>query len=284
MRKTLRILLYSPVFLLPLIACNKKKLEAPTASYIKIDTAEVHITSSQQGSANSKITDIWLYVDQQFKGAYPVGNIIPVVSNGSTDILIYPGIKNNGISATRQPYSFLQGINVNLNLKAGQTTRLKPQFEYKTYANFHQVDQFEGGTCFLNSPQATCTSTLISNDAANACEGTGYLSLSKNMTDANNLATVTTATTYTLPLYGAAVYVELNYKTNQTMEVGVFNASEFRPAITLNATNGWNKIYIQLTSVVSTPPLYPAYGVYVRALKQIPNPEIFIDNFKLISE
>lgn len=284
MRKTLRILLYSPVFLLPLIACNKEKLEAPTASYIKIDTADVHITSNQQGSANNKITDIWLYVDQQFKGAYPLGNIIPVVSNGSTDILIYPGIKNNGISATRMPYAFLQGINVNLNLKAGQTTRLRPQFEYRPSTNFHQVDGFEGGTCFINSTLATCTSTLVNNDPTNACEGSGYLSMSTNMTDANNFAKVITSTTYTLPLYGAAVYAELNYKTNQTIEVGVFNTSEDRPAITLNATSGWNKIYIQLTSVVSTPPLYPAYGVYIKALKQTANPEIYIDNFKLISE
>ena len=56
--------------------CNKEKLKAPPVSYLKIDTALVAVSSASQGTTSNKITDIWVYVDQQFKGAYPLGNLI----------------------------------------------------------------------------------------------------------------------------------------------------------------------------------------------------------------
>lgn len=281
-----RYLLYLPfcLFFAVFCACSKSNLQAPVPSYIQIDTALVSVTSpSIQGTTSNKITDIWLYVDQKFKGAYPIGHLIPVVSSGSTDIIIYPGIKNNGISATRLPYVFLQGLNINLNLQPTQTIHYKPLFPYKTAAVFQQVEGFEGnGICFTNAPDASCATTTIS--GTDVFEGAKCLSMSKNMTDATPLAKIKTSITYPLPASGAAVYMELNYKTNQPVEIGVYSTGGERPAMTLNPSDGWNKIYISLTSVVSNQPVYPYNGVYIKAQKQTSSPEIYIDNFKLISD
>jgi len=99
-----RFLIFSITFF-AFISCNKEKLKAPSAAFIYIPSAQVNTTASQ-GSNDHNITDTWVYVDEQFKGAYPLGSIIPVVGGGNTKITLFGGIKNNGISATRQSYAF----------------------------------------------------------------------------------------------------------------------------------------------------------------------------------
>lgn len=268
-------------------SCNKEKLKAPVAAYIKIDSTGIISDPFSQGSSNSKITDIWVYVNQQFKGAYPVGNLIPIVSEGSTDILIFPGIKNNGISATRQPYTFLQGLNINLDLKPEQTTVIKPLFPYKTSAYFQQIEGFEGPgisvTTATNSNMPYVITSSTTTPVSDVFEG--QHSLYMTMTDQNPTCAIRSSSMYSLPASGAAVYMELNYKSNQAFQVGVYNSNEERAALTVNSTNGeWKKIYISLTAVVSNQPSYPLNGFYIKAVKSVDNPEILLDNIKLISE
>ncbi|MBS1638027.1 MAG: hypothetical protein JST26_19090 [Bacteroidetes bacterium] len=286
MRNCLQILVCGLVFMIS--SCNKEKLKAPEASYLRIDTADVLITQpNSQGTASSKITDIWVYVDSKFKGAFPVGNLIPIASSGSTDIQIYGGIKNNGISATRMPYYFLQGLDVNLELKPSQTVYMHPKFPYKTSTVFHQIENCEpGGSSFENAPDTDIPFTIITastSAASNIFEGQGSLSMS--MTDALPVCKVRSANTYTLPIAGSTVYMELNYKTNQQIEVGINNDGGDRPALTINPSDGeWKKIYVRLTDVVSEQPTYTYSRIYIKATKQVSSPEIYIDNVKLISE
>jgi len=285
MRISLQILVCSLAFFIS--SCNKEKLKAPVASYLRIDTALVSVTSTtMQGTTNNKITDIWVYVDQQFKGAYPLGHLIPIVSQGSTDVLIFPGIKNNGISATRMPYTFLQGLNVNLDLKAEETVQLKPSFVYRPGTVFHQIENFEGtGFAITTSTNSNISCVYLNKTTdpnADVFEGNGCLFMT--MTDNQPMAEVRTSAQYALPLSGAAVYAELNYKTNQVINVGVYSGSVIRSSLDLNPTDGWNKVYIRLTDVVSAQPTYTNYGVYIRATKGVDSPQIYIDNFKLLSE
>ena len=80
------------------------------------------------------------------------------------------------------------------------------------------------------------------------------------------------------------IYLELNYKCNQTFVVGVIGDDfDERGAITVNSSAEWNKIYIQLTGIVSAQPLHLGYKVFIKATKEVNIPEIYIDNIKLIS-
>ena len=84
--------------------CSKEKLKAPDAYFFKINTISVAVTTpSIQGTTSHKITDLWLYVNGNYKGAYPTGSLLPIATYGPSKIQIYAGIKNNGISATRIP-------------------------------------------------------------------------------------------------------------------------------------------------------------------------------------
>jgi hypothetical protein len=273
------------VFLLILFigSCNKEKLKAPASFFIQSRAVSV-VPTSTQGSASHKITDLWLYVNKVFKGCYPVGSVLPVPSTGPTKITIYPGIKNNGISATRTPYEFYEPVEIDTALNPGVIMDRDLSFKYKSGTVFHYNETFNGGPFgvgFKASPGSDLFNYQVRNDAGSLDGNYMYFALDP---DSVNAQFETTAT-YTLPANGNPVYIELNYKCDQPFYIGVFNGSDYRPGLTVNGSPNWNKIYVRVTEGVSTPPVYSKYGIFIKALKstEINKPEFFIDNVKLIS-
>jgi hypothetical protein len=225
---------------------------------------------------------MWYYVDGEFKGVFPVGSVIPIVASNNAQITLFAGIKNNGISATRLPYEFYNQISFNQSIQAGQTYTISPEFEYTSNAIFAYTQNFDSpGSQFMSVGDS---SYVITTDPTKTFEGTGG-SVFMSMSDAKPTAKMLQSVPYYLPTGGATIYLELNYKCNQPVMVGVLGGgSDERTAITLNPTDDWNKIYIQLTSVVSTQPIYPTQGyqVFIKASKEVGSPQIFLDNIKLI--
>ncbi|MGZ3882939.1 MAG: hypothetical protein ACXVPD_01855 [Bacteroidia bacterium] len=239
--------------------------------------------TSAQGSASQKITDIWFYVNGLFKGTYPVGNTLPVDAKGSAKIVFYAGIKNNGISETRQPYEFYAPVETDTTVNSDITVTRDFSFKYKSNTIFHYVEDFESPAMNLkSSPGSDIQQFQMLNNSYDKLEG-NYMYFSIDGNDRNGF--FESVNQYSLPLDGAPVYMELNYKCNQPFTVGVCNGYDYRSAVTVNGSPGWNKIYIQLSTVVSTPPTYAKYGIFIRALKQkeLEKAEFFIDNIKLLS-
>ncbi len=264
-----------------IFSCNKEKLKAPASSNFIIQNPTV--TTSNVILSN-KITDIWYYVDGQFLGAYPLGNIMPIIGSNKTDIILYAGIKNNGISETRQPYTFYAPYTLsNFDLEQGKTYTISPNFNYITTANTSVFDNFDGnvvGSLYKSIGDSSYTTIT---DPLKVKGGIGK-SVFMGMSDAKPTAMmVSSIPLYGIPNNGAAVYLELDYKCNQPITVGVIGGgSDVRTAITLNATSNWNTIYIQLSAVLTTPPTYNTQEIFVKAVKQTDNPEIYLDNIKLV--
>lgn len=276
-----RYLLYFFLFLGLLLglSCNKDKFKAPASSFIVINPVKLK-TISGQGTNSHHITDIWYYVDGKFKGVFPIGNVMPVVSSGNTEITLYAGIKNNGISATRLPYPLFNSITINQDIEAGKTYTFSPEFEYNSSSFFYYAEDFEStGNSFIAGGDSLF---VITSDPSKTYGGSGK-SVYMAMNDAKPTANMIQSTPYYLPGSGAIVYLELDYKCNQPFDVGVLGGgSAERTAITVNSSDDWNKIYVQLTNVVSTQPVYPNYQVFIKARKSVESPEIYIDNVKLI--
>jgi hypothetical protein len=102
---------------------------------------------------------------------------------------------------------------------------------------------------------------------------------------------ITTTTDYLLPGSNKPVFIELDYKINQTMQVGLFvnlpgPTVEQIPVINLNPTSRWNKIYIQIGNIV-TPyaPTATGFKVYLGAIKNpnVDKPVFYIDNLKVVN-
>lgn len=275
------------------VSCKKDKFKAPKASFLVVNNVSlktINVGGSQNQGVNShKIVDIWYYVNGEFKGVFPVGSVMPIVASGNAEISLFAGIKNNGISSTRLPYAIYNSKSFNLDIEPGKTYTVSPQFEYNSTAFFYYSDNFDllpaQGSYFefLGDLPPSNTKDF---DPTKSYGGYGG-SIFMTMTDAKPSSILQQYSSNYLPDGGAVIYVELDYKSNQAFVVGVigFSASgaqDKRNVVTVNPSDDWNHIYIQLTSTVSTPPTYGSYKVYIEAIKEVNSPEIYLDNVKLI--
>ena len=288
-----RYLLYFLLFcnLIFFVSCKKDKFKAPKASFLVVNnvTLKTISTSPNQGVNSHKIIDIWYYVDGEFKGVFPVGSVMPVVSNGNAEITLFAGIKNNGISSTRLPYPVYNSKTFNLDIEPGKTYTVSPEFEYNSTAFFYYADPFDlnPGTGSYFSFQGDFPPTNTKDfDPSKSFGGSGG-SIFMTMTDAKPSSLLKQTNSYYLPDGGATIYVELDFKSNQRFIVGVIGVDlagneDKRNVVTVNASEEWNHIYVQLTKMVSTPPTYGAYKVFIEAIKEVDSPEIYLDNVKLI--
>jgi hypothetical protein len=274
----------SLIVFLVLASCNKTKLKAPEAAFIVINNPTVLTNPTIQGTNSHKITDIWYYVDDNFKGVFPIGSIMPVLGTGNSKITLFAGIKNNGISATRLPYEFYKGHVINQYFESGKTYTFSPVFEYLTSAVFPTQGCEDYDSPGIKYFSVGDSAAPVIHDLDKVFSGTGSLFMS--MSNSKPTSQIKTSTSMSLPVGGTPIYLELNYKCNQPFEVGVIaGATEVRPALTVNSSPEWNKIYIQLSQAVSTQPTYNYYDIYIKATKQsdVPTPEIYIDNIKLVT-
>lgn len=270
-------------------SCKKNSLKAPPASFVVINSLSVKPkTNPNQGSSSHKITDIWYYVNDEFKGIFPIGSVMPVLGTGEQKITLFAGIKNNGISDTRVPYEFYNPVIYNLNMEVGKTYTLSPEFEYKPNTVFVYVNNFDGAGNNFDSVGDSAVSNTNTFDVTKSFGGNGG-SIFMGMSDAKPTAQIINSINWLLPIGGATIYLELDYNCNQSITVGVLGGSgsnvSQRDALVLNSTGGvWNKVYIPLTSSVSTPPTYEfvGYRVFIRANKEVNQPQIYLDNIKLI--
>lgn len=265
-------------------SCEKDKLKTPAASYIVVNTATVN--SGNRGLIDShKITDIWLYVNDRFQGVYPIGSLMPVLSSGTATVKMYSGIMNNGISDTRLPYTFYNPYVFAANFEEHKTYTIIPDFHYKEGITIVD-DNFNGSLGSLYSPPGNSIYTLTA-DPSKVWGGSGK-SVYVSMSDSIPTAIIQSSAPQYLPVGGAAVYLELDYKANQEISVGLDcgGGIEKRNALTLRPTSDWKKVYISLTSAASTQPTYNYYKVYISAIKQsgLEHPEMYLDNIRLVMQ
>lgn len=93
---------------------------------------------------------------------------------------------------------------------------------------------------------------------------------------------------FDLPTDGTAVFMEMHYKCNNILVVGIFaqNASQIiqDPVIYINPRDQWNKIYINLTNKLQTYDDALDFKIFFGAIYDSPDEEavILIDNIKVM--
>lgn len=277
MRLLLLLLFTSSLF----ISCKKY---SPADSAFFINATSVSVSAkANEGSGSSKITDLWVYVNGQFQGAFPSDHLIPIINKNSTaKIEVYAGIKNNGISGTRVFWSFYDKLEFDTLVASGKTIEHPFIFTYNPTTHFPLIEDFDAlGYNFINSPISSGTFAIAPTE--DCYEGK---SLKLELTGLQDIAQIESNKFYELPSGSENVYLELNYKCNEEFEVGLIGntSSELKPAVGINSQDNWNKIYVQLSVAVSSSPVSSKYKLYFRMLKKDsnPNPKLFLDNIKLV--
>ena len=277
-------------------ACDLINPEEEIPSYIWIAPFEVQTNGATQGTASAKITEVWVSVDDSFFGVYPLPAKIPILKAGNTKIRLEAGIKDNGISTTPEIYPFFQALEYSITLKANEIDSIRPKATYRSGIRFAFLENFENNSHVFQTLVTGNESNRMSiaNEGAFEGSGSGLIQLSTQY-PAVELAT---RNTYSgLLAKGTAVYLELNYKAEVPLLVGVIaykagnlNAGgQILYAAGFNASENWNKIYFNLSRVVADSKL-DEYQIILKT--EIPknadgtinrsNAKIWLDNVKLV--
>ncbi len=283
------LLIFTPL----LFSCNKFEGEQTIPSYIQIDKITLFVTPGSDDTLSSKITDAWVYLDEELIGAFELPAKIPILKKGKHNISIYPGIKMNGITGTRVIYEFYKKINITDSiLVEGEVLKINSK-DTKTYYKENLTiweENFESSTLKFQKRGNSDTTILQTLNPANFFEGTptGIVTIDPAHTF---FEIETKGENFILPKSASPVFLEMNYKTNNTIYIGllVYQSSQTIPSaqvstIALKPTTEWKKIYINFTPDINDYYSASSFKVFIGAYKDegVSTAEILFDNIKLV--
>jgi hypothetical protein len=231
-----------------------------------------------------------VYVDDKVIGVFQVPCKIPILKSGASNIKIYPTIKNNGISATKKIYPFLEVFEVNQELVQNEILVLNPVTKYKSITNFKVYD-FELTNMYIeNDPNSSLAQIVYDNSDLQPFNGNFYGKVNLNSTDSSWVAYTTEQLSFSK---GKEVYLELDYYNTNTLVTGLIfvnpDASKTNNInIQMNSQDEssvkWKKIYIDLKELIGNSPngcnYLQSFQANLNSGKT--SSEIRIDNIKLV--
>jgi len=108
-------------------SCGWYAKDQGVPAYLHVDTVLVVGTPQTQGTLSARVKDVWLYIDGDLQGAYPLPATIPLLREGTVRLQFNAGILLNGISATRAAYPFFVPWDTVVDLYRGRTDTLRPR-------------------------------------------------------------------------------------------------------------------------------------------------------------
>lgn len=270
-------------------SCNIINPAEPIPSYIHIPKIDITYPSSfALGDSTSKITDAWVYVDDNPVGCYQLPATFPVLYNGNRTILVRPGIKVDGIAGIRSPYNYYKSYTTTANLQPGEVTNINPATTYTAYANFNFMEAFEGVGAKIDSSDGS-TSIIQrfyapnSNIAYGTSCGVAYITADKNFFEC------VSSESYALPKSYHDVFLEFDYKSSATFLVGVIAQPPYylkTSALTINPSANWNKIYVYLTDAITSSPSASQFKIFFGmqdvSLSGTDTLSLMLDNIRLV--
>jgi hypothetical protein len=283
------LLFLSTSIILIISSCELYNPSEPIPAYIQIDKIALSTIASTEGSNSHKITDAWVYVDEQLIGCFELPATFPVLYEGSHQIKIRAGIKVNGIAATRAPYPFYTIYDTIISLQKGMKLSLAPIVKYRTNMTFSFMEDFENtGTIISKSPASGVDTVIQRLDAPNPNVFEGNGSGIAYLDNSHFFFEGVSSTSYVLPKSGSDVFLEFNYKCNREFVVGTFahstGGTSKDAALTFNPSANWNKAYVYLTTVVSANSNATDFSVFFGMINNNSSDSLalLLDNIKLV--
>ncbi len=268
-------------------SCEKFSGDQTIPSYITIQSITITTDYTTQGSSSSNITDAWVYVDDDFLGAYELPARVPVLKKGSHQLTVVPGIKKNGIASTRTNYAFYNAIKK--TVKLGQDSITSVGALVSSYSKGNTMpfrEDFEGYPAFDTTKRSTTNIqyTLPGSPETFEREHSGKVVLDT----AHGFFECQSHDEYLIPST-APIYLEMNFNTTNAITVGLITYSYSNlyqiPVVTLNPTkNTWKKIYIDLSNSMYAYPGVTSFRIYLGTFIDpgMMQSTILFDNFKVI--
>ncbi len=278
--------LFPLLFLLAIVFYSSCKKNDLVPSYIHIDKITLNSTYEIDGTNSSKITDAWVYVDDDLIGIYELPATFPVLYTGSHKISVRAGVKLNGIAMSRGYYPFFETYNTTIDLQKEEIDTISPVVTYFP-GKIQWKEDFEDAGISIVRYVDSDTSIYKTTDPADAFEGS--FSGVANLDATRHYILCVSDSTLEIPQNQSPVFLEMNYKTNTYLTVGMYGklasgTTERIPTIVLNPTNEWKKIYINLTYTANYTVNTNGFKVFFEANKpdSLTSAKVLIDNIKLL--
>jgi hypothetical protein len=290
-RRILGYFCFLCILLISASSCEKFSGDQSIPAYLTIDSIYLKTTPSIQGTASQRITDAWVYVDDEFLGAYELPARLPVLKTGKHKVTVWSGIKKNGIAATRLSYEFYNSVVRDVTLTPDSTTKTGVlSTTYQANTVFVWKEDFESGVSNSLDTTKGSTANIERTNIGSPLTFEGKASGIVELDSAHDFFECQTHSEYAIPYPAAPVFLEMNFNITNPLVVGLFTYGSTTlyqtPVITLNPTNGqWKKIYIELTNTVFAYTGMTTYRVYLSALKDkgVKESTILFDNFKVVT-
>lgn len=249
---------------LSFVSCRKFEGSQKVPSYIHIESIEVDSLTDYfvYGANTHKITDAWVYVDDNLIGTYELPATFPILKKGPHKVVIRGGIKVDGRSPARDMYPFYMPCEYkNLNLVEDSIVNLSPVVRYYPIGDLVNVawmEDFENSNSLL--PEVVSDTSVI------RCTGSeAWLSVNSFWSGKVELPPdsldFSIATTDEFDFYkgmnGVLCMLEMDYNCNDTFFVGIQYYRDYTletlPLVKVTPTDKthdkpqrWNKIYINI--------------------------------------
>lgn len=288
------------IFLFFVSSCKKDQI---IPSYIYIPKLNSNGIYSISGSDSSEIYGAKVFVNNQLIGVYQTPVEVPIFAEGEHTIKTSAVVKKNGFPNDLIPYPYFEFSTDNVLLETDKTIDLTPTVEYLSTATVdYWFEDFENPSIkFVTTDNSTGdlvktqNSELVFVDNSN---GNGANSTSGLFEFDNDSAYIKTLTNENFNYKkNTNVFVEINYKNNQPFffDIVVFNQLgqvekipffQFKETINTEGDLYWNKIYLEIGSVLNTIDLLVGFEICFEMQKDISvsNSVIVIDNVKLIKD
>ena len=258
-------------------------------SYLEIPAVTV---MNGADTITSKITDIWVYADEQLLGSWELPARVPVLGEGTATIRVAPAVKRNGMFDDRDRYPFYTSWSAAIDLGPKESIQLKPVIAYVDGLDVW-AERFEEPGIQLVVSEASDTTLLryTSTTDPQVQQLPGSQAAGGFVLDQAH-PYLRAYTDEDFQPTGGPMYLEIDYSTNAQLTIGVLfvqaGTAVATPFVYLapTAASGavlpaWNKVYIDLSPVfnlgISQRDFYveasaPAGGMA----------NVFLDNLKLI--
>ena len=275
-------LIFTLAFILALGGCVK---ENTAPAYIHIPAFNTTVIGGQ-GTANQKITDVWVYVNGEINGVFPLPATVPILELGKQEILLFPGIRNNGTRSNPVIYPLLNEFRISKDLISNKLDTVLPFTGYLSRIKFWLNEDFENGNIFtVNQDNNNALNFTVS---PNGFEGK---CMEATIDKTNPIIEKASRTNAQLAENAENIYLEMHYKSEALLGVGIIGYNAVTPRgittykIYLKPNKEWNKIYINLTNEVKELKMIDFKIVFEGSLPEnVSSAKILIDNVKLLQK
>lgn len=276
------------LFALCLSGCGK---DIPPPTYLRIDeyTLEPNIDLNM-GQLTHGIMDVWVYIDNENYGVFPVPCVIPLNLEGVKEVRLQAGVRSNGNSAKKIKYPFFEHHVETVNFKRLDTIHIQPKTKYYSTTQVWYED-FEDAAVQINSTPLSNVELIKSSDPNILQARNGNFFGFVQLTEEQNFWDAVTNANWSIPVNRPA-YLEIDFYNTNPIQTGLRSTgsaglNNMMHVLIVNQKPEelrWRKMYIDLSQMVAAVGVGNTFNFMMSSIRMdgVEDTFLAIDNIKLV--